>query len=86
WRMTVKGFLVDPLNQFPDDQLEKLKNMWKTRDLVRVKCALTDIFLEGNDNVVISSIDIPAKAKVVGVRDFSFELIQDGILDLYAVK
>lgn len=85
WRISVKGFLVDALNQFPDDQLDKLNQMWRDRNPVTVKCALIDIFLEGNDLVVISNLEIPAKSKVIGVRDFSFELIQYGILNLESI-
>lgn len=86
WRISVKGFLIDPLNQFPDDQLDQLNQMFLNREPVRIKSALTDIFLEKNDRVVISTLDIPEKAKVIGVRDFSFELIQDGIFDLTSIE
>ncbi|MBC7399849.1 MAG: hypothetical protein H7289_07865 [Mucilaginibacter sp.] len=86
YRISVKGFLVDPLNDFPDNQLYKLKEMFECKTTVKIKSALVDIFLGGNDQVVISNLDVPEKPKVIGVRDFSFELIQDGVLDLYAVK
>ena len=86
WRFVVKGFFVDPLNQFPDQELDLLNQLWETREPVRLKCALTDLFLGENDRVVMTQLDIPEKAKVIGVRDFSFELVQDGILDLYNVE
>lgn len=86
YRITVKGFLIGDLNEFPDDQLYKLKQMWECKTPVKIKNALVDIFLEGSDQVVISNLDLPEKPKVIGVRDFSFELIQDGILDLYEVE
>lgn len=86
WKISIKGFLIDPLNQFPDEQLNMLNEVWKKREPVRLKCALSDLFLDKDDHVVITSLTIPEKAKVIGVRDFSFEIIQDGILDLYNVE
>lgn len=85
WKISIKGFLINPLNEFPDEELEQLNTVWKKRETIRLKCALTDIFLEGDDRVVIADLKVPAKAKVIGVKDFTMELIQDGILDLITV-
>ena len=86
WEISLKGFLIDANDQFPDDQLAALNTLYMTDTPVYLKCALSDIFLGGNDQVVIKNLDIPAKAKVIGVRDFSFNMVQDSILDLYLVQ
>jgi len=86
WKISIKGFLINPLNEFPDEELDILNTVWKKRETIRLKCALTDIFLEGDDRVVISDLKIPEKAKVIGVKDFTMQLIQDGILDLITVE
>lgn len=85
WKITIKGFLIDPLNQFPDEQLDMLNQLWKTREPVRLKCALSDLFLDMDDKVVLTSLVIPEKAKIIGVKDFTMEMVQDGILDLYSI-
>ncbi|WAC40586.1 DUF6046 domain-containing protein [Pedobacter sp. SL55] len=82
---SVKGFLIDPNNQFPDEQLNKLKELYETNEPIVMKSALTDLFLEKDDRVVMRNLEIPEKAKVIGVRDYTFELVQDGVFDLYAV-
>jgi len=82
WVISMKGFLIDPLNQFPDDQLYELNELFKRREAVRLKCALSDIFLEENDHVVITEFDIPDKSKVIGVKEFVFAMRSDSILTL----
>lgn len=84
WQISLKGFLIDPLNQFPDQQLADLDKIFRKNSSVRLKCALTDIFLQGNDFVVIKELDIPDKAKVVGVREYSFSMVSNNILTLEA--
>ena len=85
WEMDLKGFLIDANDQFPDDQLTALNILYTNKQPVYLKCALTDIFMPDGDRVVINNLDIPQKAKVIGVRDFSFTMTQDTIFDLYKV-
>ena len=80
-----KGFLIDAADQFPDDQLAAVKTLFYTNAPVYLKCALTDLFMPAGDQVVIKELDIPAKAKVIGVKEIAFTMKQDSILDLYAV-
>jgi hypothetical protein len=86
WEISVKGFLMNPDGQFPDDQLYAINQLYQYRQPVSMICALTDLFLELNDQVVITSLDIPPKPKVIGVRDFAMTVVQDSILDLYSVE
>ena len=89
WEIEIKGFLIDGNNEFPDDQLISLYQLYVANQVtntivtVQLKCAISDIFLGANPNVVITEIEIPPKAKVIGVRDFSMKMIQDSILVLY---
>jgi hypothetical protein len=86
WTFTFKGFLIDPNDNFPDEQLAALNRLYTNRVPVELQCALTDIFLPAPNQVVLLSLDIPQKAKVIGVRDFAFEMKQDSILDLYKIS
>lgn len=86
WEMSVKGFLMNPDMQFPDDRLYELSQLYTYRKPINMICALTDLFLDASDQVVITSLDIPPKPKVIGVRDFAMTIVQDSILDLYSVE
>jgi len=86
WEISVKGFLMNPDMQFPDDRLYELNQLYTYRQPINMICALTDLFLDASDQVVITSLDIPPKPKVIGVRDFAMTIVQDSILDLYSVE
>ena len=95
WEIDVQGFLIDGYGQFPDDQLVLLQQLFSANQTgsgltslqtVTLRCAISDIFLGANQQVVITELEIPAKPKVIGVRDFSFKCVQDSILDLYKVS
>ncbi|MFS2189813.1 DUF6046 domain-containing protein [Mucilaginibacter sp. Mucisp84] len=85
WEIILKGFFLHPLNQFPDEELDMLNQVYKYNEPVKLKCALSDLFLDTDDRVVIASLDIPEKAKIIGVKDFAFTMIQNTILDLTKV-
>ena len=63
WEIDLKGFLIDANDQFPDDQLALLNTLYVNNTPVNFKCAMSDIFMAGNDQVVITELDIPGKSK-----------------------
>jgi hypothetical protein len=81
--ISIKGFLIGQYNQFPDDKLKMLNDVFEFNQAVRLKCAYTDIFLHSNDYVVIKDFQLPEKPKVIGVRDFSLQMVSDSIFTLY---
>lgn len=83
WDITIKGFLIGPLGQFPDDQLGSLNDLFDVDEPVHLICAISDIFLHASDTVIIKEIDLPAKSGVIGVRDFTMKLKSDTIFTLY---
>jgi hypothetical protein len=83
YEITIKGFLVGDLEQFPDEKMKVLDDVFSFNQAVRLKSAYTDIFLHDNDYVVIEDLQIPEKPKVIGVRDFSMQASSDSIFTLY---
>lgn len=84
YEINVAGVALD--KDFPESQISELKDLYNINEAVTLKCALTDIFMEEEDKVVIKSIDF-AEMKGTGesaqivklnlVTDRSFELILD---------
>lgn len=83
FEITIKGFLIGQLEQFPDDEIKALNEAFAFNQVVRLKSAYTDIFLHDNDYVLITDIQLPEKPKVIGVRDFSLQMSSDSIFTLY---
>lgn len=50
--------LIGEEGNWPEKKLSEMAALWKKDDLVTLKCALTDIFLQAENNLVISSISV----------------------------
>ncbi|WP_121812797.1 DUF6046 domain-containing protein [Mucilaginibacter kameinonensis] len=83
WVITIKGFLIGDYEQFPDEKLKMLNDVFDFAKPVRLKSAVSDIFLHSNDQVLIYKLSIPEKPKVIGVRDFALQIKSDSIFTLY---
>lgn len=82
WQIDVKGFLINHDNQFPDLELIRLKEIFEANEPVQLKSALTDLFLSNIDRVVITDLDLPAEAKIVGIKQYNFQMLSDSIFTL----
>lgn len=83
WEISIKGFVIGQYDQFPDDELAILDKVFEFNQTCRLKSAVSDIFLHSNDNILIRSLEIPEKPKVIGVRDFQLTAKSSGIFTLY---
>ena len=83
YEINIAGIALD--NDFPDQQIAQLNDLYNINEAVTLKCALTDIFLDEDDMVVLKHIDFQemrgfetAQAfKMSLVTDRSFKLILD---------
>lgn len=82
WEISVKGFLINHDNQFPDLELIRLKEIFEANEPVQLKSALTDLFLSNIDKVVITDLDLPAEAKIIGIKQYNFQMLSDSIFTL----
>ncbi|WP_295714366.1 DUF6046 domain-containing protein [Mucilaginibacter sp.] len=83
WVINIKGFVIGQYDQFPDEKLKALNDVFAFNQTVRLKSAISDIFLHANDHVLIYKLSIPEKPKVIGVRDFAMQMKSDNIFSLY---
>ena len=67
---------------WPDDQLADIKEIYAVNESVQLKCALTDIFMDEEDMVVIKSIDIPEMRGVEHAQTYSLDLETDRSFEL----
>lgn len=73
YSITVKGFLIDEARNFPEDQLELLRDLFETSHAVTLDNALTNIFLTD------SSLKEDEQRRVV-IYDFDVQEVQGGRL------
>lgn len=83
YQISITGALIGNNGEWPEEKLEKINELYNINEAIELKCALTDVFLEENDRVVIQELNIPGMnqtehVQVVEIRcvtDRAFELI-----------
>lgn len=58
YSISIIGTLVGTDGEWPETELREALKIWKKDDLVTLKCALTDLFLQSEKNFVITSIQL----------------------------
>jgi Domain of unknown function (DUF6046) len=90
-QIRIKGFLIGAGNDFPEQDVSRLRDLYESNIPVSMKCALTDIFLlrpdrSGSDNVVIRELNFPAVTGVRNVRPFELLCVSDEPFSLVDVS
>lgn len=82
YKINIRGFLVGKENEWPEDGITQLYDLYKRKQAMTMICALTDIFLlnderQGNDKVVIKTLRFPENKGDIRVRAYEMELVSD---------
>lgn len=80
YEIMVAGALTD--TDFPESGLCMLNELYNINEAVTLQCALTDIFLKEEDNVVIKSIDFSEMRGVESMQLFTMSLLTDSSFEL----
>ena len=80
YEIRIQGVALD--TDWPDDQLAAIKEIYTVNESVQLKCALTDIFMDEEDMVVIKSIDIPEMKGIEHAQTYSLNLETDRSFEL----
>jgi hypothetical protein len=81
YEINIAGAAID--SDWPEAQLKELNELFTINEAIELKCALTDLFMETDDKVVIKSMDFTEMkgtetlqtVRISLVTDRSFELI-----------
>lgn len=76
----IAGVALD--KDFPDEAIAELNDLYNINEAVSLKCALTDIFLDEEDKVVIKSIDFSVMKGYEAVQVFKMSLVSDRSFEL----
>ncbi|MCX6210079.1 MAG: DUF6046 domain-containing protein [Bacteroidetes bacterium] len=73
--LTVIATLIgDGAMNYPEDEMWRLTDLWKKNDVVTLKCALTDYFLETSNNALITKISVLDNAGAENIEVLQFDL------------
>lgn len=80
YEITVSGVIMD--KDFPEAGIAQLNELYNINESVGLKCALTDIFMEEDDKVVIKSIDFSEMKGTEHAQLYSMSLVTDRNFEL----
>lgn len=80
YEIRIAGVCLD--TDFPERQINALKELYDINESVTLKCALTDIFLDEEDKVVIRNIDFAEMRGSETAQAFTMELVTDRSFEL----
>jgi len=75
YNINITGTAVD--QDWPESQIVGLHELFKENEPVTLKCALTDLFLEDEDKIVITKMDFPDAASKENVQPFTIDCVSD---------
>lgn len=85
YKFSIKGVLIaaDRSKVMPDDEMFTLRQLFESTSPVELNNALTDLFMDENRNVVITSLEFPdVEGKELRIRPFTMECETDCVTDL----
>ncbi|MDY0102830.1 MAG: DUF6046 domain-containing protein [Lentimicrobium sp.] len=71
-----------PDNLWPEDGLHAVKELWAKNKALTLECALTDVFLQAKDNVVITGITLPEMMGIEYAQVYEINLVSDFYFEL----
>ena len=91
YEITIKGFIISKANEFPENDVAILRNVYEQNSALSLQCPLTDIFLlrpdrSGSDQVVITELKLDGVSGIKNVRPYELRLVSDTPFNLTAIS
>lgn len=80
YEISIQG--IASSDDFPEAAIAELNELYTINEAITLKCALTDIFMEEDDRVVIRSIDISDMKGSETFQVFKIDLVTDRSFEL----
>lgn len=73
---------IRPDNLWPEDGLHEIKRIWAKNKALTLESALSDIFLQAKDNVVITGFSLPEMRGIENAQVCEISLVSDFYFEL----
>ncbi|HEY5509385.1 MAG TPA: DUF6046 domain-containing protein [Paludibacter sp.] len=77
WDINVKGIIVSPDSDYPDQQVLDLKELYKSGESLEIENARTSLLFQDNERVVIRSFKLPEIKGMKNVQAFEMDITSD---------
>lgn len=82
YQISITGALIGNSGEWPEEKLEKINELYNINEAIELKCALTDVFFEENDRVVIQELNIPAMNQTEHIQIVEMKCVTDRAFEL----
>jgi len=77
WEINVKGIIVSPDMDYPDQQVQDLVKLYELSDSLGIDNARTSVCLQKGEKVVIKSLKFPELKGMKNLQPFEMDLVSD---------
>jgi len=74
--------IINKDGTFPESKLYEYVKLVKRNEILTLKCALTDLFLQAKDNVVITGFSVPDMQGIINAQVLEIQLKSDWYYEL----
>lgn len=82
YKISIAAFIQSPDGSYPEQQITRMKELWQVNESVELVSAFTDLLLDEEDRVVLSSIEFPPTPGVEDGQAVRIECETDAALNL----
>lgn len=82
YSINIKGILIGMTDDYPEEEVIKVHELFLINRSLELRSAKTDIFLKGEDKVVIKEIPLPVVPGVQHAQPFEIVCVSDTIFTL----
>lgn len=75
--ISIKGAIIGDNHQWAEDKITSFSELFAINEAVELSCALTSLFMDDNDKVVIESFSMPEQTKTEHVQIVSLKCLSD---------
>ena len=86
YAIRIRGVIIQQDEIVPQLAIKKIKDVCRINDSLKISSALTDIFLDQDEFIVIKDVNFPAVRGMSGVQPYDISAVSDKIFELEIVE
>ena len=77
WELTVKGLIVSNNKSYPEDEVQKLLNLYKKKSVLWVNNARTAMCMTDGERVIMTDLNLPTLSGYENIQPYEIKLLSD---------
>lgn len=82
YQIDISGLVIGFDKEWPEEKIEAINELYTINEAIELKCALTDIFFDKDDKVVIKELKLPSAKQTEHVQVVEIKCVTDRAFEL----